>query len=199
MWARSRCIRFRLPRLDEQGFDSLDYSTQYEFAKRLKKVVRRGFDLKRTLIVDDTPEKVSQNYGNAIYIKPFLGALAVRAGLLAIEHQIAGKREQLRAVGGAGGGQPAGASGIGAVAAGGVSLGGIDAHAAGGIDHGPWLVVAQGPREGYGVGNIEVGVREGHGEQPTNVGHALAGLAQPAGGPGNENRLRFHRMDKSDW
>jgi len=74
VWARSRCTRFRLPGLDEQGFDSLDYSTQYEFAKRLKKVVRRGFDLKRTLIVDDTPEKVRQNYGNAIYIKPYLGA-----------------------------------------------------------------------------------------------------------------------------
>lgn len=74
VWARSRCTRFRLPGLDEQGFDSLDYSTHYEFAKRLKKVVRRGFSLKRTLIVDDTPEKVRQNYGNAIYIKPYLGA-----------------------------------------------------------------------------------------------------------------------------
>jgi RNA polymerase II subunit A small phosphatase-like protein len=28
--------------------------------------------LDRTLIIDDTPEKVSQNYGNAIYIKPYL-------------------------------------------------------------------------------------------------------------------------------
>jgi len=74
VWARSRCTRFRLPGLDEQGFDSLDWSTQYEFAKRLKKVVRQGFDLKRTLIVDDTPEKVRQNYGNAIYIKPYVGA-----------------------------------------------------------------------------------------------------------------------------
>ncbi len=73
VWGRSRCTRFRLPELDEQGFASLDYATSYEFAKRLKKVTRRGFDLKRTLIVDDTPEKVSQNYGNAIYIKPYLG------------------------------------------------------------------------------------------------------------------------------
>ena len=30
--------------------------------------------MKRTLIVDDTPEKVRQNYGNAIYIKPYVGA-----------------------------------------------------------------------------------------------------------------------------
>lgn len=74
VWGRTRCTRFRLPELDEQGFYSLDYSRGYEFAKRLKKVTRRGFDLNRTLIVDDTPEKVSQNYGNAIYIKPYLGA-----------------------------------------------------------------------------------------------------------------------------
>jgi RNA polymerase II subunit A small phosphatase-like protein len=74
VWGRSRCTRFRLPELDGFGFLSLDYASKYEFAKRLKKVVRRGFDLKRILIVDDTPEKVSQNYGNAIYIKPYLGA-----------------------------------------------------------------------------------------------------------------------------
>jgi RNA polymerase II subunit A small phosphatase-like protein len=87
VWGRSRCTRFRLPEPDEQGFDSLDYATQYEFAKRLKKVVRRGYDLKRTLIVDDTPEKVRQNYGNAIYIRPYTGAhddteLASLAGYL---------------------------------------------------------------------------------------------------------------------
>ena len=72
VWGRSRCTRFRLPEVDEQGFLSIDCTSKYEFAKRLKKVRRRGFDLNRTLIVDDTPEKVSQNYGNAIYIKPYL-------------------------------------------------------------------------------------------------------------------------------
>jgi len=71
VWGRSRCTRFPLPELDEYGFSSLDYASHYEFAKRLKKVKRLGFDLKKTLIVDDTPEKVSQNYGNAIYIKPY--------------------------------------------------------------------------------------------------------------------------------
>jgi RNA polymerase II subunit A small phosphatase-like protein len=75
VWGRSRCTPFRLTGLDEQGFYSLDYTHEYayEFAKRLKKVTRRGFDLKRMLIVDDTPEKVSQNYGNAIYVRPYLG------------------------------------------------------------------------------------------------------------------------------
>ena len=66
VWGRTRCTRFRMPEVDEEGFLSLDYSSKYEFAKRLKKVQRRGFDLDRILIVDDTPEKVSQNYGNAI-------------------------------------------------------------------------------------------------------------------------------------
>jgi len=73
VWGRSRCTRFRLPEQDEYGFSSLDYASNYEYAKRLKKVMRRGFDLKKTLIIDDTPAKVSQNYGNAIYIKPYLG------------------------------------------------------------------------------------------------------------------------------
>ncbi|AMR26105.1 phosphoprotein phosphatase [Hymenobacter psoromatis] len=73
VWGRSRCTRFRLSEVDEQGFLSLDYAGKYEFAKRLRKVTRRRFDLKKMLIVDDTPEKVSQHYGNAIYIKPLLG------------------------------------------------------------------------------------------------------------------------------
>lgn len=73
VWGRSRCTRFMIPEMDEEGFYSLDYSRKYEFAKRLKKAARRGYDLKRTLIVDDTPEKISHNYGNAIYIKPYLG------------------------------------------------------------------------------------------------------------------------------
>jgi RNA polymerase II subunit A small phosphatase-like protein len=72
VWGRSRCTRCLLPEIDEDDFLSFDYASKYEFAKRLKKVRRRGFDLNRTLIVDDTPEKVSQNYGNAIYIKPYL-------------------------------------------------------------------------------------------------------------------------------
>jgi len=75
IWGRSRCTRFIVPEQDEEGFYSTDYSQKYEFAKRLKKAARQGYDLKRTLIVDDTPEKVTKNYGNAIYIKPYLGGL----------------------------------------------------------------------------------------------------------------------------
>jgi RNA polymerase II subunit A small phosphatase-like protein len=73
VWGRSRCTPFLLPQYDEQGFYNLDFSSKYEFAKRLKKVTRRGFNLQRILIVDDTPEKVLHNYGNAIYAKPYYG------------------------------------------------------------------------------------------------------------------------------
>lgn len=34
---------------------------------------RIGFDLARVLIVDDTPKKLERNFGNAIYVKPYLG------------------------------------------------------------------------------------------------------------------------------
>ena len=48
---------------------------------------RLGYDAKRVLIVDDTPEKVRNCYGNAIYPNPFLGSpddkeLIILAGYL---------------------------------------------------------------------------------------------------------------------
>lgn len=63
VWARPRCI----PRLNSETFET-------DFLKDLRKVKRMGFDLERTLIVDDTPKKVSRNYGNAVYILPYEGA-----------------------------------------------------------------------------------------------------------------------------
>jgi RNA polymerase II subunit A small phosphatase-like protein len=74
VWGRSRCTPFTTPQIDEYGYYNLDGTSSYEYAKRLKKVRRRGFSLSQTLIVDDTPAKVQQNYGNAIYIKPYLGS-----------------------------------------------------------------------------------------------------------------------------
>jgi RNA polymerase II subunit A small phosphatase-like protein len=74
VWGRSRCTPFTTPQIDEYGYYNLDGTSHYEYAKRLKKVRRRGFSLTQTLIVDDTPAKVQQNYGNAIYIKPYLGS-----------------------------------------------------------------------------------------------------------------------------
>ena len=35
--------------------------------------LRRRYDLRQVLIVDDTPAKVRRTYGNAIYVAPYLG------------------------------------------------------------------------------------------------------------------------------
>jgi TFIIF-interacting CTD phosphatase-like protein len=64
VWSRARCVS----RFNHETFDT-------DFIKDLRKVKRLGFELDRTLIIDDTPIKVSRNYGNAIYIKPFEGSI----------------------------------------------------------------------------------------------------------------------------
>ncbi|WP_299683009.1 HAD family hydrolase [uncultured Dokdonia sp.] len=62
IWGRSRCTTRR------------DYSLDtYIHEKRLKKVKKQGYTIERMLIVDDSPEKTKDNYGNAIYINPFEG------------------------------------------------------------------------------------------------------------------------------
>ena len=63
VWSRSRCVQRMHPEL-----------MTTIFIKDLRKVKRRGYDLNRTLMVDDTRHKVSRNYGNAIYISPYEGA-----------------------------------------------------------------------------------------------------------------------------
>lgn len=63
VWGRDRCTPRFDPELAEHGY-----------LKDLKKVKRLGFNLKRTLFVDDTPAKLTRHYGNAIYVKPFEGA-----------------------------------------------------------------------------------------------------------------------------
>ena len=62
VWARSRCT---------QRFDN--ETREYYFAKNLKKVMRKGFDLARVLIIDDSPEKVRRHYGNHLRLRPFEG------------------------------------------------------------------------------------------------------------------------------
>lgn len=62
IWGRSRCSLKR----------DLN-SGNYYFEKRLAKLKKRGFKLQQIIIVDDTPSKSKYNYGNAIYIKEFLG------------------------------------------------------------------------------------------------------------------------------
>jgi len=63
VWSRSRCTR------------RMDWDTHEEqYIKDLKKVKRRGYSLDRMLIVDDSRHKVSRQFGNAVYVKPFEGA-----------------------------------------------------------------------------------------------------------------------------
>ncbi|MEO1049727.1 MAG: HAD family hydrolase [Bacteroidota bacterium] len=62
VWGRSRCTM-------RKHFD-LD---RYVWEKHLKKVKKLDYRLEHMLIVDDSQEKVNNNYGNAIYIKPFEG------------------------------------------------------------------------------------------------------------------------------
>lgn len=46
------------------------------FEKMMSKVRKRGFDLKKVIVVDDSPEKWRNSYGNLIRIKPFFGETA---------------------------------------------------------------------------------------------------------------------------
>jgi RNA polymerase II subunit A small phosphatase-like protein len=62
MWGRTRCVR----RFDEEF-------KMYYYVKDLNKIRRKGFDLKRVLVVDDIPITAQRNYGNAIYMLPYRG------------------------------------------------------------------------------------------------------------------------------
>ena len=55
---------------------TLRYDTENKihfYVKKLSKLKSKGYDLKRTLIVDDTPSKAILNYVNVIYPNPYSG------------------------------------------------------------------------------------------------------------------------------
>lgn len=62
IWGRSRCSWKRDLRFDT-----------YCFEKRLDKLKSKGYTLEQMLIVDDSPEKTRNNYGNAVHIRSFTG------------------------------------------------------------------------------------------------------------------------------
>lgn len=62
VWGRTRCTTKRDFELDE-----------YVHEKRLKKVKKNGFSMERILMIDDSPEKTKDNYGNAVYVNSFEG------------------------------------------------------------------------------------------------------------------------------
>lgn len=72
VWGRSRATYKPTNDLNEIGYSDLDH---FHYIKRLRKIKPLGFKLEKTLIVDDTPHKSKENYGNAIYIKEFNGEL----------------------------------------------------------------------------------------------------------------------------
>lgn len=73
IWGNSRCTYRRNFEPELTRMHRLHHDRQYYYVKPLKKVKRLGFALQRILIVDDSPYKVADNYGNAIYPKPFEG------------------------------------------------------------------------------------------------------------------------------
>ncbi len=72
-WARSKATFKRPSTFDHDGNLNFDSNDHHFFIKRLKKVKNLGYDLEKILIVDDTPQKSRENYGNAIYISEFKG------------------------------------------------------------------------------------------------------------------------------
>jgi len=62
VWSRTRCIQ----RIDTE-------TREYYYVKDLKKIKRLGYDLDRVVIVEDTPQKVERNYGNAVYVSSYFG------------------------------------------------------------------------------------------------------------------------------
>ena len=70
VWSRKRCALKRDLDRDDRYYTG---DGGFNPTKPLRKLKKFGYPLKRTLIVEDDPKKVQQNYGNAIYIKPFEG------------------------------------------------------------------------------------------------------------------------------
>lgn len=64
VWGRNHCSVKR------------DFETDsYIYLKQLKRLKRKGFNLDKVIIVDDSKEKSRENYGNSIYIKPYMGEI----------------------------------------------------------------------------------------------------------------------------
>lgn len=61
-WCEDRCTPTFDPETREPGV-----------VKTLHKVRRRGYDLRRVLAVDDSPEKHVRSYGNLVPVRPYLG------------------------------------------------------------------------------------------------------------------------------
>ncbi|WP_020527692.1 HAD family hydrolase [Flexithrix dorotheae] len=73
IWGREKCtFKLDYSKVDDSGY--LDYYEHYNYVKQLSKVKKQfKIPLETILIIDDSPHKCIQNYGNAIYPIPFEG------------------------------------------------------------------------------------------------------------------------------
>lgn len=67
-WSRERC-----------GLSYAPEAGEHRLVKDLRKVKRKGYELAKTLIIDDIPGNLRKNYGNHIRIPPFTGCTEDRA------------------------------------------------------------------------------------------------------------------------
>lgn len=82
IWGRNEATQKRqLNDYYETGND-----TELYYVKSLKKVKRKGYELERILIIDDSPHKSKLNYGNAIYPKSYKGELDDNELLILIDY-----------------------------------------------------------------------------------------------------------------
>ena len=98
IWGRSKCtLQYGNQDIEDIGYS--DYFNHMNYAKILKKAVKKGLaDYKRTLMIDDTPQKLKYNYGNAIYPVEFKGDLNDNELALLLDYLIKIKeREDFRA------------------------------------------------------------------------------------------------------
>ena len=63
VWSNKRCTKRK----------NLETWDEY-WVKNLNKVKKQGYNLESVLMIDDTPHKLSKNYGNYIQVSPFEGA-----------------------------------------------------------------------------------------------------------------------------
>lgn len=63
VWSQNRCTQRLHPELIE-----------HYWLKNLNKVKRLGVPLERVLMIDDSPEKLMQHYGNHLLVRPYVGA-----------------------------------------------------------------------------------------------------------------------------
>lgn len=68
LWSRDRCTPYR-----PMATDMYSYGGDTFWIKNLAKVKKLGFQLERTLIVDDLPVTAMRNYGNYVRVDPFKG------------------------------------------------------------------------------------------------------------------------------